>query len=265
MTKDFEEIKAAKKEFKRKTRSEKEKAKEAALDEAIAAEEAEEVPDVFDMAAEINILSKFNTEWLASLSELKKWNEKSDKLTEVQTEANTPKLAPGDYSALFDALKKLAGDAHATVSSNAIKAIGALAKGLRADFKEHAKQASPLLFQKFKEKKLVPVINECFENFMMCLELGDLIEIVVAEFKSEKPKAIFAVKQNILIFLEKVITTTNIDMLEDIKGQLATTVMNGIEEKDPGVRDQGVKVLGIMVARLGDSVMAKQTDSLKPT
>ena len=37
-------------------------------------------------------------------------------MIEVQEAANTPKLAPGDYSGLFDALKKMAGDAHAAVS-----------------------------------------------------------------------------------------------------------------------------------------------------
>ena len=80
MAKEFAKIKEEKKEFKRKTRKEKEKMKEEALDAAIAEEEANEVVDVYDMAAEKEILSQFDAEWLSALAELKKWNEKKEKL-----------------------------------------------------------------------------------------------------------------------------------------------------------------------------------------
>ena len=36
--------------------------------------------DVYDMAAEKEILSQFDAEWLSALAELKKWNEKKEKL-----------------------------------------------------------------------------------------------------------------------------------------------------------------------------------------
>jgi len=47
---------------------------------------------------------------------LKKWNEKSDAMQAVITAADVPKLAPGDYNGLFEVLKKLAADPHASVS-----------------------------------------------------------------------------------------------------------------------------------------------------
>lgn len=49
-----------------------------------------------------------------------------------------PKLASGDYSGLFEVLKKLAADPHVAVAQHAIKAIGNIAKGLRADFHDFA-------------------------------------------------------------------------------------------------------------------------------
>ena len=58
-----------------------------------------------------------------------------DKVVEA---ASVPKLAPGDYSGLFDVLKKFGADAHATVAQSAIRAIGCLAKGLRESFHDHA-------------------------------------------------------------------------------------------------------------------------------
>ena len=63
----------------------------------------------------------------------------------------------------------------------------------------------------------MPDIFITLENFMLCLELADLVDIIVAEFNNQKPKAIPAVKLNILTFLEKAILITNIDMIEDIK------------------------------------------------
>ena len=53
--------------------------------------------------------------------------------------ASTPKLKPGNYTDLFEVLKKMSGDAHAAVSGSAIKSISALAAGLREGFKDHAK------------------------------------------------------------------------------------------------------------------------------
>ena len=62
-------------------------------------------------------------------------------------------------------------------------------------------------------------------------------------------------KLNILVFLERAILTTYIDMLEDTKDQISPVVMKVIEEKDPAGRDQALKVIGIMVGRLGESAM----------
>lgn len=185
------------------------------------------------MAAEKDILATFNNEWLGALGEIKKWDEKKAKMEEVIEAANTPKLANGDYSALFDALKKMAGDAHAAVSGSGIKAIGAVAKGLRKGFKDHAKVAVPVLFGRFKEKRIVPDILACLENIMLCVELADLIEFLPQIEKEKAP----AVKLNILVFLERAILITYIDMLEDIKDQISPVVMKVIEEKDPACRE----------------------------
>ena len=52
LKKDFEAIKAEKKDFKRKTRTEQEAARQAAVDDAIMEEEKkEEVIDVYDISA----------------------------------------------------------------------------------------------------------------------------------------------------------------------------------------------------------------------
>lgn len=97
-------------------------------------ESKEEVVDVYDISAPQVILDKFGADWAATTLGLKKWSEKSEAMVAVTTAADVPKLAPGDYTGLFEVLKKMVGDAHASVSQNAIRAIGCLAKGLRAAF-----------------------------------------------------------------------------------------------------------------------------------
>ena len=69
---------------------------------------------------------------------LKKWNEKTDKLTVVVEASNVQKLAPGDYTGLFEVLKKMLGDPHASVSQSSVRAIVNLAKGLRENFHDLA-------------------------------------------------------------------------------------------------------------------------------
>ena len=194
-------MQAEKKEFKRKTRTEQEAAKQAAIDGAVAAaeEESKEAAiDVFDLAAPKEILGAFGPSWAAEISALKKWNEKKEKLDVVIEAADTPKLAPGDYSGLFEVLKKLACDAHVTVSQYAIRAIGLLAKGLREGFHDHGVAAVPVLLPRFKEKRLTEEILTCLGHIMVCIEFGEVIESL-SLVKTEKMPL---TKINIMKFAE---------------------------------------------------------------
>ena len=157
MKKDFEELKKLPKgQHKKLTRTEKEAAKDAELNAAIAAEESKdaEVVDAFDIAAPVDILSKFNTDWIVAAAALVKWNERVEKMNEIQTAANVPKLAKGSYAELFDYLLKECKHANVNVQQAGVKTIGLLAKGLRQDFAKEAKAAVPIIMPKFKERKM---------------------------------------------------------------------------------------------------------------
>ena len=52
----------------------------------------------------------------------------------MHTAASVPKLASGDYNGLFALLKKSTNDSNKMVAGQAVKVIGALAKGLRKEF-----------------------------------------------------------------------------------------------------------------------------------
>jgi len=147
--------------------------------------------------------------------------------------ADVPKLAPGDYTGLFDVLKKLAGDAHATVAQFAIRAIGILAKGLRASFHDQAIAAVPVVFVKFKEKRLTEEILTALEHIMMCIELGEIMETL----KNVKAEKLGLVKTNIMVFTERALRITYIDPLEELVDTLVPIVVALTDDKEPNCRD----------------------------
>ena len=67
------------------------------------------------MSAPQDILGQFNGEWTAATLALAKWQEKKDAMQAVITAADVPKLAPGDYSGLFEVTKKMVGDSMVAV------------------------------------------------------------------------------------------------------------------------------------------------------
>ena len=88
------------KTHKRLTRTEKLKAKQAELDAIIGEETKEEVVDVYEIAPASKILATFTPEWVEATLALKKWDEKRDKMIEITTAADVPKLEAGNYGDL---------------------------------------------------------------------------------------------------------------------------------------------------------------------
>jgi hypothetical protein len=158
------------------------------------------------------ILATFTAEWIEKTLALKTWSDKKDKMTEIFTEADVPKLEKGSYIDLVAVLKKFMGDSHIGVAQSAVKAIGALAKGLRESFSELAKELYPLMLQRFKEKRLVEELHTALTSMMYCVSLNDILEPLQAGLKDKSP----VIKCQCAVFLEKALHTTYIDVLEDI-------------------------------------------------
>ena len=121
----------------RQTQREKETAKKAAIDAQIAQEE--EKFDAFDLAQEVDILPKYQDAWTSGVLELKKWAEKKEKLDQLNEDAKTPRIKPGNTVPLVACLLKLITDTNINVSSAAVKSVGLLAAGLRGEFAAAAK------------------------------------------------------------------------------------------------------------------------------
>jgi len=82
----------------------------------------------------VDLLAKFNGDWIEKIGELKVWKEKKDMLDELFNDSNVPKIKAGDYSGIVKVLKKMINDANIVVSQTAVKVCGNLAKGLKGDF-----------------------------------------------------------------------------------------------------------------------------------
>ena len=104
----------------------------------------------------------------------------------------------------------------------------------------------PVLLGKFKEKRLTDDILQALEHLMGCIELGEIIESLGAVKTEKAPHA----KVGIAKFMENAIRTTYIDPLEEIADRLAPLAVQISDEKDAALRDQGLVVLGVLLARV---------------
>lgn len=107
-----------------------------------------------------------------------KWNERVEKMKEIQTAADVPKLATGSYAELFDYLIKECKHSNVNVQQQGVKTIGLLAKGLRQDFAKEAKASVPVILPKFKERKMTEDIMTTLSSIMMCIPLAEIIEFL---------------------------------------------------------------------------------------
>jgi hypothetical protein len=119
----------------------------------------------------------------------------------------------------------------------------------------------PVLFTKFKEKRVLDDIDNTMQSLMLSIELGEILEIITSGLKAEKAPA---AKVAMMAYLEKAIRTTYIDPLRAIKDELAKIPKSYIEDSNAPMRDQAFAVIGVMSGRLGEDEMSSYTSGLIP-
>ena len=254
LAKAFAEIDEKKEKAKplRMTIREREAAKEAEIDQ-LCAEEENKI-DAFDLAEEVDILSKYQDAWTSSVLELKKWAEKKEKLDELIADANTPKIKPGNTTPLVACLLKLITDSNINVSSAAVKSVGLLAKGLRKEFSVPARSFIAPLILKFREKKpsFIEELHEILDSLHLVVGLEEELDGLKGGFADKMPK----VKQLTAQFLERAIQTTYIDPLKIVGKEVGAMLMKVTEDSNAEARDAALSCLGVLKGRLGESMLA---------
>lgn len=169
---------------------------------------------MYDMAMEVDILAKFSPEWAEAAEKEAKWADKKAKLEEVINACDVPKLKPGDFKHLVELFKKFLKDSNVVVAQYAAKAYGALGKGLRESFEAPAKEAFALFIPKLKDRKMIPSIQEAFDNFTFCFDLPSCMEQIMGALKD--PKMTPAMRKCVVEFVDRFVLKTYIDPLREI-------------------------------------------------
>ena len=113
-----------------------EAAKNAAIDAAMAeeskgGEEAEEAVDPLEFAPEVDVIGKYNAEWMETTAAIKKWNDKVAAVEALIDEVGKVKVKPGNPGGLAAFCKKEIGNSNINVAIVGIKAGAALGKALK--------------------------------------------------------------------------------------------------------------------------------------
>ncbi len=227
-------------------------------------DEADDMDDCFDkfeVAKAVDISKEFGAEWIDKLGALSQWNAKVEKLQQLFQASDVAKLKQeASYVDLTEMLKKLLKDSNAVVQQNSVKCIGNLAKAIRKPFGPHAKDLFPLLVLKFKERRLADDIQIAFDNFLLCTTLCDFIESVKTGVNDPLPQ----IRKNVTVFCQKAVVITYIDDLQEIQRDLLSAAALVANDKDTAIRDDGLKLVGLLKGRLGEAAVSSVVENMIP-
>jgi hypothetical protein len=70
---------------------------------------------MYDVFGAKNILKKFNEKWVEDVLSMEKWTEKKSALEELNSEADCPKIEPGNTHYLANLIQRLMNDSNIIV------------------------------------------------------------------------------------------------------------------------------------------------------
>ena len=219
-----------------------------------AGEEAHEV-DPFEMFEPVEILSKLPKNFYEQVAE-KKWQDRKEALEALHGLTQNPKLEPGDYLEVVQVLRKIVSkDTNVMVVTLAAQCLTGLAKGLRSEFKQNAKNSLSALLEKFKEKKVnvVTAIKDCVDSFYPILGVDSMEEDCLSALKIKTP----SVKSETASFLARCFAKCPPELAADKKllKSYVTALLETLGEADKNVRESASKALATLWKFLGERRM----------
>lgn len=239
----FEEVKAKGDKSKRVFKSEKaaaeEAAKNAAIDAAMAEEskgaEEEEAVDPLEFAPEVDIIGKYNAEWMETTSAIKKWNDKVAAVEALIEEVGKVKVKPGNPEGLAAFCKKEIGNSNINVAIVGIKAGAALGKAMKKDFAAGIKLMINAVLLKYKEKR--GVVLQAVDSFMDAALLCTDMDAVKEEFIPCITNIAPGTKTGTIKWVEKAAKVTYVDVLKNVTPELGPAIAKAVDDKDGTVRE----------------------------
>uniref|UniRef100_A0A7E4UZT1 TOG domain-containing protein n=1 Tax=Panagrellus redivivus TaxID=6233 RepID=A0A7E4UZT1_PANRE len=212
-------------------------------------------PDPWEFLDPVDILPKLPENFNENLAS-KKWLERKEALESLLALAvDNPRLDPKvSYHEIVETLARVLGkDSNINVAAVAAKCITQLAKGLRQKFAPHIPTVSPVIFDKFKEKKIIlrdPLVNT-IDAIHATSNLDVICDDIVAAFGKPNPN----VKIQTNLFLYRVFKVCNKDTApkKSVKA-LTPLIVKCTAESDPEVREAAFSALGAIYKALGPKI-----------
>uniref|UniRef100_A0A061RZH6 Cytoskeleton-associated protein 5 n=1 Tax=Tetraselmis sp. GSL018 TaxID=582737 RepID=A0A061RZH6_9CHLO len=218
--------------------------------EAPEADDDDVAVDSYEIAEPVDILRELKGSFWSGL-ESAKWQERKESLQLLKGLASAPRLAPGEYSDVNTALRKvIMKDSNVVCVSEAVQCTGCLAKGLRPAYKNASLQFLPLLLDKLKEKNS-SVVSACQTSLAhmekYCFQLPDVVDDIQAALSHTNPK----VKQETLKFLVQTIKSRDEPFVKRLHKGLLPLLAKCVEEPTPALREAAMACLAEVAAKAG--------------
>ncbi|MFH4974191.1 hypothetical protein AB6A40_000900 [Gnathostoma spinigerum] len=213
---------------------------------------AEEI-DPFDLMDPVDVLAKLPADFMEGCSS-KKWVERKDALQSlldlcVANPKLDPKAAYGEHISLLK--KILEKDANINVCAMAAKCLTAIASGLRKKFAPHVALVTPVIFEKFKEKK--PLLRDPLIDCIDAVAASTSLEAMCDDIQVavDKPNPNIKIQTN--LFLYRAFKRLNAQtMSKKVLKSLAPLLVKHTGDPDPEVRDAAYAALGAAMKAVGE-------------
>uniref|UniRef100_A0A914XTI6 TOG domain-containing protein n=1 Tax=Panagrolaimus superbus TaxID=310955 RepID=A0A914XTI6_9BILA len=208
--------------------------------------------DGWDFADPVDILPKL-PENFQELVASKKWQERKEALEGLLTlVTENIRLDPkAHYSDIVETLSKiLAKDANINVCAIAAKCITQLAKGLRTKFSPHVLTITPIVFEKFKEKKAL--LRDPLIETIDAVYASSNIEVISDEVAAALGKPNPNIKIQTNQFLYRVFKTFNAQTApKKVVKALTPLIAKCTGESDAEAREASFAALGAIMKAIG--------------
>jgi len=197
--------------------------------------EEEEVIDPLEFAPEVDIVGKYNAEWMETTAAIKKWSDKVAAVEALIDEVGKVKVKSGNSEALAAFCKKEIANSNINVVIVGIKAGAALGKAMKKDFAPGIKLMINSVLLKYKEKRgIVLLAVEAFmEAALICTDMDAVKEEFIPCITNIAP----GTKAGTVKWVEKAALVTYIDVLKNVLPELGPAIAKAVEDKDGTVRE----------------------------
>ncbi|KAI9741338.1 MAG: Microtubule-associated protein, microtubule dynamics during spindle orientation [Cirrosporium novae-zelandiae] len=228
-------------------------------EDADGAEEEEGGFDAFDALEPQDVFAKVPKDLHDNLSSAK-WKDRKEALDGLFAALNSPKIKDGPFDEIVRALAKCMKDANVAVVTEAANCVDVLAKGLRKGFSKYRGVIMTPIMERCKEKKqsVADALSRALDAVFASSSLSDCLEDILEHLKHKNPQ----VKFETLKFLIRCLKTTrDVPPKPEVKS-IADAATKLLTESNPGVREGGAEVLGVLMKILGERAMNPYLDGL---